>query len=207
MPFFIEARDHAYETAGSYGAEGLVEFLLSADPLAQYLRGKFNFAVMPMTNPDGVYNGMSQLTWERGVNLNGVHVPRPDPAHAALKRALDRIRPRVYLNIHNWTEKFMDGLLCNQNAVSEGIQRHMPADHAHFKYWHVQTLVDTLKTAGLTLYPEEKKNWKNYCMEKFNAWVVTFEFPWFGLNTDAMREKGKRALIATALASIETAQW
>lgn len=207
VPFFIHARDHAYETAGSYSAEGMVEFLLSDDPLAHYLRSKFNFAVMPMTNPDGVYNGMSRLTWERGANLNRVQIPAPDAAHAAVKKALDRIKPRVMINIHNWTDKFMDGLLCNQEAIAEYIQRHMPADHEHFKYWYVQTHADYLRKERLAICPEAHKSWKNYGMEKFDAWGVTFEFPWFALNTAEMRAKGRRALVATALATIETSRW
>ena len=60
MPFFIQARDHAYETAGSYSAEGVARFLAADDPMARYLREKFSVHIMPMTNPDGVYNGMSQ---------------------------------------------------------------------------------------------------------------------------------------------------
>ena len=60
MPFFIQARDHAYETAGSYSAEGVARFLATDDPMARYLREKFSVYIMPMTNPDGVYNGMSQ---------------------------------------------------------------------------------------------------------------------------------------------------
>lgn len=206
LPFFLQARDHAYETAGSYCAEGIVEFLLSDDPLAHYLRSKFNFAIMPMTNPDGVYNGLSRLTWERGVDMNRVHTTR-DSAHMALQKALDLVKPRVLMNIHNWTDKFMDGLLCNQEAIAECIQRHMPADHEHFKHWYVQTHEDYLRNERLAICPETHKSWKNYGMEQFNAWGVTFEFPWFALNTAAMRAKGQRALIAMALATIETSRW
>ena len=64
--FFIQARDHAYETAGSYCVEGIIDFLLSGEALAEYLRSKFTVVIVPMTNPDGVHNGMSRLTSERG---------------------------------------------------------------------------------------------------------------------------------------------
>ena len=32
-----------------------------------------------------------------------------------VKRVVDRIRPAVYLTIHNWTPKFSDGLLFGQH--------------------------------------------------------------------------------------------
>lgn len=37
--------------------EGFIEFLLSSHPLAEFLRQKFIFLVVPMLNPDGVYVG------------------------------------------------------------------------------------------------------------------------------------------------------
>ncbi len=59
--FFIQARDHAYETAGSYCVEGITGFLVSRNPMSEFLRSKFNFYIVPMTNPDGVHNGLSRL--------------------------------------------------------------------------------------------------------------------------------------------------
>ena len=200
--FFLQARDHAYETAGSFCAQGIVDFLLSDDPLAQYLRVKFDFSIVPMTNVDGVYNGMSRLTHERGADMNRVHT-RPDAAHDTLISAIDRVRPDVHMNIHNWTGKFMDGLLANDASIAEKIQTHMPPDHKHHKRLYVQTTLDFLRSVGLNSTPPKHMSWKNYCLDRFGAIGVNFEFPWFSLSPDEMRAKGVRALTALALAAVE----
>ena len=209
-PFFLQARDHAYETAGSFCVLGIVDFLLSNSALAQYLRSKFHVYIVPMTNPDGVYNGMSQLTWEQGANMNRIFTV-PDAAHDALKSAIDRIRPAVHMNIHNWTHKFLDGLLANDQTIADKILTHMPADYRHNKRWTVQTTAEYIKASGWDTLPADEMrkqhqkhwSWKNYCKDKFEAIGVTFEFPWFGLNTTAMRAKGAQAFCALALAAVE----
>lgn len=200
--FLLQVRDHAYETAGSYCAEGVVDFLLSGDALSQYLCSKFNVFIAPMTNPDGVYNGMSRLTWEKGADLNRVHTVA-DEAHTVLKHALDEVCPAVYMNIHNWTDKFMDGLLCNEQTVADLIRRHMPDDTLHYKHWFVQTLADWLNENKMTTVPDKYESWKGYCREQFGAMAVCCEFPWFALDTAAMRKKGVQAFISLALTAIE----
>lgn len=208
--FFLQARDHAYESAGSFCVLGIVDFLLGASALAQYLRSKFHVYIVPMTNPDGVHDGMSRLTWEQGADMNRINTV-PDAAHDALQAAIDRVRPIVHMNIHNWINKFVDGLLANDQPVAEKILAHMPAESAHHKRWRVETTADFIKAAGWeNLSAEavrEKRraswSWKNYCQEKFGAIGVNFEFPWFGLDPAAMRAKGVLAFCALALAAVE----
>ena len=208
--FFLQARDHPYETAGSYCVLGIVGFLRSGSEMADYLRSKFSFSIVPMTNVDGVHNGMSRLTWEQGADMNRINTVA-DSAHDALKGAMDRVRPSVHMNVHNWTDKFQDGLLANDRTVADKILRLMPADHEHRKHWYVQTTADFLEQIGWTDPPTEEVlrvrhaswSWKNYCKDNFDAIGVNFEFPWFGLNTQAMRDKGVRAFTALALSAIE----
>lgn len=200
--FFIQARDHAYETAGSYCIEGITGFLRSEESLNAYLRSKFHFYIVPMTNPDGVYNGMSRLTWEKGADMNRVYTV-PDAAHTALKKAMDIVKPFVHMNVHNWTNKFVDGLLSNEKDIAERILAYLPGDGEHFKRWYVQTTADFLKDIKADRTPDKHKSWKNYCKEQFDGIGVNFEFPWFALNTADMRAKGKKAFIAFALAVIE----
>jgi len=213
-PFFIQARDHAYETAGSYCAAGIADFLTGGSALAAYLRSKFRVMLVPISNVDGVYNGMSRLTWEKGADLCRVST-RPDPSHDAIKAALDRIKPAVYINIHNWTYKLIDGLMPLDASLAERIAAHMPADSAHFKRWKIRTLADDYKRMGLDkLSPEKARKkhrgnwlWKHYLNDKYGTVSTAFEFPWFSLNTADMRAKGARAFIATALAAIEEKSW
>lgn len=89
----------------------------------------------------------------------------PDPGHAALRAALDRIKPAVYINIHNWTYKFIDGLMPLDAAFAERILVHMPADSLHFKRWKIRTVADDYKRMGLDRLPplearkQYRKNW------------------------------------------------
>jgi len=205
-PFFIQTRDHAYETAGSYCAEGIADLLQSNTEPCRYLRQKFNVYLMPMTNPDGVYNGMSRLSWEQGADLNRLHTVK-DTAHATLKKAVDSVRPLVHMNVHNWIDKFRDGLLCNEGRIAERILLHMPNDTVHYKYWFVETHADYLKATRKVGCPDQNKSWKDYCKEQFGALGCNFEFPWFLLNTADMRAKGQRAFTALALAAIDFHQW
>lgn len=201
-PFMIQARDHAYETAGSYCVEGMVDYLLGGSEMAAYLRNMFSFHVLPMTNVDGVYNGMSRLTHETGTDLNRV-IAAADPAHEAVKATIDAVKPYVYVNIHNWSFKFEDGLLSNEENIMERIAANMPDDFAAFKRWSKQSSYDVLKKLKLAANPRENWSWKNYVKNEYNGIGVAFEFPWFGRNTADMRKVGVKTLLATAAATIE----
>lgn len=53
----LTARIHPGESNSSYMMKGVIDFLISDDPVASELRDKFVFKVIPMLNPDGVVNG------------------------------------------------------------------------------------------------------------------------------------------------------
>jgi Zinc carboxypeptidase len=53
----IAARDHANDQDAGWAANGAIKFLISNEPEAQYIRGKFNFLVIPMIDPDAAANG------------------------------------------------------------------------------------------------------------------------------------------------------
>ncbi len=65
----ITARVHAAETAGSYKVQGVLRFLLSANPCAVALRRKHIFLIVPMINVDGVIMGNNRCSLA-GVDLN-----------------------------------------------------------------------------------------------------------------------------------------
>lgn len=198
-PVVVMARNHAYESAGSYCVEGMIRWLLSDDPLARFYLAKYVFHFLPMTNPDGVYNGMSRLTAPKGADMNRLHTV-PDKAHAALKALHDEVRPWLHINIHNWMSKTTDGLLCLDVPLANGIQHYMPAEIEHGKKWFVETWHEYLKSHPDGVIPKSGYSWKDYCMHEFGTRGVTFEFPWSGRTGASMRGTGVKALKATLMA-------
>ncbi len=198
----VQTRDHAYETAGSYCSEGVAEFLLSGEPLAYYLLNKYEISMLPMSNPDGVFNGMSRLTWENGADMNRI-LTVEDSAHTAVKSVVDRLRPVCYMNVHNYQMRFSDGIYVNEDHVMEKFPDYFARDVDHFKAWDWSTTSMFVKAKNLTECPEDCKSWKNYVREQFGGIGINFEFPWFALNTADMKDKGKRAFTALALLTIE----
>ena len=53
----VMARSIPGESPASYVVQGLMDFLVSKHKIAQELRDKLIFKVIPMMNPDGVYLG------------------------------------------------------------------------------------------------------------------------------------------------------
>lgn len=65
----LTARVHPGETAGSFMLQGAVDFLLSSQAEAVFLRSQYVIKVVPMLNPDGVRYGNSRCSL-LGVDLN-----------------------------------------------------------------------------------------------------------------------------------------
>jgi len=51
----IDTGNHNTETGGSWAFQGMVDFLVSADPEADWLRKHVEFYIYPLVNPDGRY--------------------------------------------------------------------------------------------------------------------------------------------------------
>ncbi len=185
--FLIRSRVHAYESATSYNVEGMVRWLLSDHAYAVAALREYAFYVIPMANPDGVHNGLGRLTAPQGINLSSIPY-QPDPASLPLKQAIDRVRPAVAIDLHNWQNKHTDGLLGLDPTIRERFVRYMPDQLEFGKQWTIRD--------PKPLSPEvpEKELLRYYCERNFETVAVTFEFPWFARTTEDMRATGRRAL-------------
>lgn len=202
--FLIQARDHSYESAGSFCVEGIVDCLASDDPVAAFLKTKFNFHILPMTNPDGVYNGLSRLTHEKGLNVDCIYWNGgAGPEVGILLGVLDKIKPSVYMNIHNWVFKFIDGLMGADEETVKSIVELMPPDTAHLKKWKLDYDALWCQRNNMEEYLRECRGGRHYCKEKFDSIAAVFEFPWFGRTAESMRQRGVQGMKALAAYSID----
>ncbi len=197
----VMARNHAYESAGNYCVEGMIDYLLSSESLAAYFLNNFTFYFLPMTNPDGVHNGLSRLTSPQGADMNRLATV-PDKAHTAIKRVLDQVRPHLFINIHNWMGKSKDGLLCRKGEFAKKIVFYMPDQIKYGKKWYIEDEEELFRKRGTHITPLPQKSWKCYCAEEFGSTGLVFEFPWFGRNTGIMKQTGMKALKAVLFAHI-----
>lgn len=107
----ITARVHPGETPSSFVCQGLIDFLLSDHPVAQCLRERVTFKIIPMLNPDGVFVG-NYRTSLLGTDLNRCwHETSPlaHPTLHATKKLVDRLMMKkddevdMYLDLHAHT--------------------------------------------------------------------------------------------------------
>ena len=92
--------------------------------------------------------------------------------------------------------KLKDGLLYLNGKFARGITFYMPDQVEYGKRWYIEDAEEYFKIHQSYVIPDTIKSWKNYCEEKFGSTGLVFEFPWFGRNTQIMRETGKKALKA-----------
>lgn len=178
----IVSRIHPYETSGSFCVEGIVDGLLGL--LADYPSRKFEnyaFYLLPMANPDGVYNGLCKLSKIAGNDLSKEWNDN-DTLSNILKNTIDRIRPHIYCEIHNWMFKDVDGLYFLNRMHSKKISRAIPLQKRFGKTWRI--------ALRKKLFALQLHGFKQYCKEKYKSVCAVFELPWFYRSTKDMRQLG-----------------
>ena len=88
----LTSRVHPGETNASWMMCGVIEFLVSDDPEAVYLRNSFVFKIVPMLNPDGVIVGNYRCSL-MGADLNRQWVgpaSKPYPINYHVKLMMKR---------------------------------------------------------------------------------------------------------------------
>lgn len=109
---FLMAMQHAGEDAGSFYMEGLINFLLSENEDAQLAREKFVYIMIPMMNPDGVFNGTTRYNMEME-DLNNIWLndEKIQPEVLGVKNWVDTWyndggKIDLFLDIHNHTQLY-----------------------------------------------------------------------------------------------------
>ncbi|MDP6779540.1 MAG: M14 family zinc carboxypeptidase, partial [Candidatus Latescibacteria bacterium] len=189
VPALIIDRYHAYESASSYAREGMVDWLLGDDPWALSAIRKHAFHVIPLANPDGVANGMGRLTAPQGADLV-FYPPTEDSAHRTIVSAIDRVKPGLFVQLHNWQNKQTDGLLGLDPEIRDHFLKFMPDQVGSGKQWSIKD------PSPVPIEPPPRELMGAYCRRVHGTVSVSFEFPWFGRTPDDVRETGRKALWA-----------
>jgi hypothetical protein len=132
----LMAMQHAGEDAGGYFMEGLVNFLLSENAEAVEARNNFVYKLVPMMNPDGIFNGTSRYNMAME-DLNNIWL------------SSEKSQPEVE-GVQRWTE----------NWKAEGQQIDMFWDvHNHTQFYRYNVLIfkdntlDSLQTVMDQFWP------------------------------------------------------
>ncbi|KAL4440863.1 hypothetical protein ABPG74_013844 [Tetrahymena malaccensis] len=119
----ITCRVHPGETPSSYALEGMINFLLNKkDSRSALLRQFFVFLIVPMLNPDGVYNGHYRMdTFNNNLNrFYKIADPQKQPSIFAIKKLVEYLqedkRLFFYIDLHAHAGKkghFVYGNACD----------------------------------------------------------------------------------------------
>lgn len=184
----LTARIHPYESAGSFCAEGMLTFLAQADEAV--IQNDLNNAhvfIIPMAAVDGVAEGHCRLNAVGGVDLSKEADPG-DQIGAMLQKAIDRVEPTTYCELHNWMFPDVDGIYYLSRRRAARFIRHMPSQEKFGKSWRPM-----LKWG---FFPDPYKGFKKYCREHFHSTVLCLEYPWSRRQPQDMRALGVATLRA-----------
>jgi hypothetical protein len=102
---WLQARQHAWESGGSWVSKGLLDWLASADPAAQTLRKKHIIILIPIMDVDNVEDGMGGKNQKphdhnRDWSEEPVH-PEVQAAIAGLRRYRKSLPVSLFIDLHN----------------------------------------------------------------------------------------------------------
>lgn len=190
----VLGRMHPYETAGSYCAEAIADFFMGASAQARAILKRFNVAVIPTSNPDGVEAGMGKRVGPGGPNLvDGLG--SKEPTAVALRRIMDDLRPVGLVDIHGWMHKDEDGIFIFDPPIAKRFLRNFRAIKPDFGPARKWLEIDS--TSEKRSGPPELRG---YCSRKLGAETMELSFGWRGRTIPAMRNCGRSAIIAFASA-------
>jgi hypothetical protein len=195
----VAARNHANESSGNYCIEGMIEWLLSNDPALSYYLKKMDFFFLPMTNPDGVAEGMARFTGLRCADLNKTakwlrnNTPDalPDSSHETFFKTIDAIKPTHFVNLHSYLFKHKDEIYAYSEKEIQAFTKFFPDDISAGKTWKHKLVTEDFP------FPT------SYAKSKYGTISFLLEIPWFGRNAESMKKTGKEILKALILMNTE----
>jgi len=195
IKLMVVTRVHPYETASSYCAKGLIDFLISGDQSADKLLSEFVFHIVPMPNPDGVYNGLCKLTMENGFDFShGNILTCRDKAGRAILDLVREIRPRFVLDIHSLMDRERDQIGSSDERLLADFMELMPDQVDVGRRWTVLLR----KYEAPKEPPSERLHYSltSYCVEDLGATSFILGFSWFGRSFEMIEQTAIRALKA-----------
>lgn len=191
----IAARMHPYESASSYCAAGAAEWLAKASPAARALQRDWRFSIVPVANPDGVAAGCTRLTGEQGADLNIEALEAGDGTALVLKKWIDRLKPDLFVNFHNWMGKTTNGLFY---LSKPDLWAYLEAFDDMF--WEKRTWLPLPIGGDVKPGDPVRQTFDRYCHEVHGALSYILEFPWHGSTPGSIRRSGVKALRAAVQA-------
>ncbi|MEM2058927.1 MAG: M14 family zinc carboxypeptidase [Thermoproteota archaeon] len=91
---------HGIEFPGQWATRGILEYLLSPDPFAKWVREKYVVHIIIHSNPDGTVMGRPQVNVE-GINIHSDIEMKSREANVLWKH-LSTCEPIIYMEFHGW---------------------------------------------------------------------------------------------------------
>lgn len=177
---FITARNHPYESSGSFIAEEMIKYLLSDDPKAEELKQKNVIYFIPMMNPDGVVLGCNQRTRPNGVNIS-FGADTDEPEVKTLLNLVGKVKPVLWADIHSWPHRGDDGMWCTHKWVADGLLSKIPNKTFQDYVWDV-SFVKERDTA-------ENHLWQ-WLIRTYDSGGVSLSISWHRRSEQEIREIG-----------------
>lgn len=178
-------RIHPYETAASFCIEGIVEKFFNK----QGSLFEDDIYIIPMANPDGVYEGLCKLSTVNGIDLSK-KVDLNDAVSLMLKKCIDTIKPDLYCELHNWMLHGFDGIYyLNWYRFYKFISS-MPSQKKYKKKWKAML--------HRFIFIGKPVGFKKYCRDAFGSQILCLEFPWKNRSSLDMKKLGSDTLNALA---------
>jgi hypothetical protein len=180
--FFINAREHATETAGSFTIEAIVDYLLNTKT-GNRLLNDFVFEIMIISSPDAAAGGRP-YPQKATLEVSDIHYKgftSKDPTCKAIREYLFNLKPDCMADYHGYLMSIPqviaydkeDGLVMTEYLMDRKKENQAPT--IYLKYQAAEKPYKTM------LY---------YCVKNFGTTLGLFEVPWGGFPVESVKQTG-----------------